>query len=57
MNELERVLSIENNDELSTYLGEVTCADFRNHINELISKHTDKGAIRLAIKKLQEIIK
>lgn len=56
MNELEIILSEENNESLSAYLGDVTCGDFRKHINEIIAKYSDKGAIKQAIESLQKLL-
>lgn len=55
MNELEKVIT-GTNDELSDYLSNVTCSEFRKHVQEVIAKYSDKGAIQSAIKNLQQII-
>lgn len=56
MNELELVLSLDKNDKISDYLGDVTIEDFKKHISEIKSKYTDKNAIKIAIENLQKLI-
>lgn len=55
MNELELVL-YENDDAVTAYLGDISVADFRKHIDELLKKYCDKGAIISAIQNLQKFI-
>lgn len=56
MNELEKVLSQNDNEVLSVYLEEVSCDDFRKHIEEITSNRADKGAIKQAIEYLQKLL-
>lgn len=43
-------------DEICTYLSEVTTNDFKQDVANLIKRVADKGAIKTAIEKLQELL-
>lgn len=55
MNDLEKALKGDNVN-LSIYLGEVSCDEFRAHILEIKKKHSNKAAIEEAIKELQTLL-
>lgn len=55
MNELEEALK-GSDDELSFYLGDVSCDEFRAHILEIKKKHANKAVIEEAIKGLQSLL-
>lgn len=55
LNALELAL-LQGNDELNFYLGEVKVEDFREHIQEIKRKYTDKAIIREMIKELTKLL-
>ena len=55
MNELEKALN-GNDEDLSFYLGEVSCDEFRAQILEIKKKHNNKAIIEEAIKALQQLL-
>jgi len=54
--ELERVIQDGSRDAVNEYLGDVEYRDFLTAIIEYKKKHSNKGAIIVAIAKLQELL-
>ena len=49
-------LITKSKQEISNYLGDVDVEDFVSDIKELVNKTSDKGAIKIAIEKLKEML-
>lgn len=49
-------LITKDKQEISSYLGDVSVEDFIQDIKDLVKNSADKGAIKIAIDKLQELL-
>jgi hypothetical protein len=46
----------QNNQQISDYLGNVSIEQFIEDVKSVVSKNADKGSIKSAIDKLQELL-